>query len=1031
MPLLTALDPRRSLRARFAGVLGGCGLAFAVAGALLVGAYEHAQVQQGVGQALRREAELLDRSLAIILQQRLQLVRQLASQPVLASGLMASGEMRLLLEQLRAQQAELAWLAITDARGQVRVATGALLEGQNLSDEAWFADGLKQPWIGERRGPGRLSGHVPLSSDGLPAQLIDLAAPLIDYQGRRLGVLVARLNWAWLEAQHQALHDDSQRAPGTDSLVLDRRGLVGVGPPALLGRPLALPGLAALQAGGLPQVLDWPDGQRYLTALSSVGGQRGPSANLTVVVRQQERQAFAAADALTHRLVGFGIAAALAFMALSTWLAGRIARPIQALSAAAARMADGSPPGLPPVPAGRRDEVHELHRAMQTLYDELQLRLTAQRHSASRFEQLFHGAPVAIYFTEDGRLTMANAACLQLFGASDVEQLLGKRTSDLIHPDERPLLERRLVRLRELHAGQQVVPLVEHRIVRLDGSVRDVEITALPKTFNGAIGVQVALRDITDRKRSARALAESEARLQLVLRGTGAAVWDWVIGGDLPYLSPTWSALLQLPDGQLPAGRAQWLALMHVDDQPLVEDKLRALASGQIERAEIECRVHAGPLAYRSLLARAFLVRDASGQPERLVGSATDISEIRAAQRLLLQREALLQQTGRIAHVGGWSLDLRTRQVDWTAEIARMHELPEDTVPSFALMQAAFPPEAWRRMRPLVDAAIAKGQPYDLELQVPLRSGAVKWLRITGQPVFAEGRVAGLQGTMQDVTDRRRAEEAVRELNADLEVRVLERTAQLRAANAELDSFAYAVSHDLRAPLRAMSGFSQALLEDHGAALDDEAHAYLDQITLASQRMGALIDGLLTLSRSTRGELRSDEVNLSTLAERALAELRRVDPGLALQADIAPDLLVRGDARMLDAVMRNLIGNACKYTSRSASPWLRLHAVWQDGRRWIEVVDNGAGFDMAHAGRLFKAFARLHRQDEFSGIGIGLATVQRIILRHGGEIEASGAPGQGATFRFWLPDGARPQLAPDMLAATRAKNQPHSDNQPP
>jgi len=1006
LSLLFTLDPRRSLRARFAGVLGGCGLAFAMAGALLVGAYEHAQVQQGVGQALRREAELLDRTLGIILQERLQLVRQLAAQPVLSSGLMDAGEMRLLLEQLRTQQTELTWLAITNERGQVRVATGALLEGQNLADEPWFAEGLKQPWIGERHGPGRLGGQVPLTRDGLESQFVDLAAPLIDFQGRRFGVLVARLNWGWLEALHLALHDDGQRAPGTDSLVLDRRGLVGIGPPALLGRPLDLPGLAALQGGAAPQVLAWPDGQRYLTALSRAGGQRGPGAELTVVVRQQEGQAFAAADALTHRLVGFGAAAALAFMALSIWLAGRIAKPVQALSAAAARMAAGEPPGLPPVPARRRDEVVELNRAMVTLHDELQQRLAAQQRSASRFEQLFQGAPVAIYLSVDGALTMANAACLQLFGASHLDQLLGKRTAELVHPDERPLLARRIARLRELHAGQQAVPVVEHRILRLDGSVRDVEITALPMAVDGTVGVHVALRDITEGKRSAQALAASEARLQLVLSGTGAAVWDWTIGSQTPYLSPTWALLLGLGDGPLPASRAQWLSHVHADDRDALVQRLQAMAAGQIDRAEIECRVHAGSGEPRSLLARAFLVRDAQGQPARLVGSATDISEIRAAQCLLQQREAMLQQTSRMAHVGGWALDLATEQAEWTAEVSRMYGLAEDTAPTLALMRQSYPPEVWARLEALVMQAARQGTAFDVEVPLSLPSPQPRWMRVMGRPLRRAAQPARIEGMVQDVTDRRRAEEAVRELNAQLEVRVLERTAQLHAANAELDSFAYAVSHDLRAPLRAMSGFSQALLEDHGARLDAQARGYLDQITQASQRMGALIDGLLTLSRSTRGELRSDEVNLSALADRALAELRRTEPARVLRADIAPDLLVHGDARMLDAVVRNLIGNAWKYTGRSADPWLQLHAVWRGGRRWIEVADNGAGFDMAHAGRLFKAFARLHRQDEFTGIGIGLATVQRIISRHGGEIEASGVPGQGAQFRFWLPDTA-------------------------
>lgn len=252
------------------------------------------------------------------------------------------------------------------------------------------------------------------------------------------------------------------------------------------------------------------------------------------------------------------------------------------------------------------------------------------------------------------------------------------------------------------------------------------------------------------------------------------------------------------------------------------------------------------------------------------------------------------------------------------------------------------------------------------------------------------------------VAERRRTEEEIRRLNADLERRVDERTAELRAANQELDSFAYAVSHDLRAPLRALSGFSQALIEDHGERLEGEARVYLDQIILASRRMGDLIEGLLALSRSTRGELRHDRVDLSALAERILAELARVEPERRVAWQVEPGLAARCDARMIEAVMRNLLGNSWKYTAHKAQPSIRVYPEWRGAEPFICVADNGDGFDMAHAGRLFQPFQRLHRQDEFPGIGIGLATAQRIVHRHGGVMRAEAKPGEGAKFYFTL-----------------------------
>ncbi|MEW6500019.1 MAG: ATP-binding protein [Thermodesulfobacteriota bacterium] len=258
-------------------------------------------------------------------------------------------------------------------------------------------------------------------------------------------------------------------------------------------------------------------------------------------------------------------------------------------------------------------------------------------------------------------------------------------------------------------------------------------------------------------------------------------------------------------------------------------------------------------------------------------------------------------------------------------------------------------------------------------------------------------RVGGL------VAERKRTLDRLLRLNADLERRVEARTAELKAANQELESFAYAVSHDLRAPLRAMCGFCQALEEDYGKELKGEAHVFLEQITIASRKMGELIDGLLTLSRSTRGELRHDTVDLAAMAHNVRDELAGTEPGRQVAWRIEPGLIARGDARMIEVVMRNLIGNAWKYTARTKEPAIRVFAEEHGGERLFYVADNGAGFDMAHAGKLFQPFQRLHRQEEFPGIGIGLATAQRIIHRHGGRIMAESAPGQGATFCFSLP----------------------------
>lgn len=245
-------------------------------------------------------------------------------------------------------------------------------------------------------------------------------------------------------------------------------------------------------------------------------------------------------------------------------------------------------------------------------------------------------------------------------------------------------------------------------------------------------------------------------------------------------------------------------------------------------------------------------------------------------------------------------------------------------------------------------------------------------------------------------------EEQLRRLNAELEQRVVASTQELRETNRELESFTYSVSHDLRSPLRSIDGFSRILLDRHAQQLDPQARHYLERVRAASQRMGQLIDNLLDLSRIGRSALTPVRVDLSALAERIVADLRERDPERAVEVVIEPRLIAWCDQGLIWVALENLLGNAWKYTGAQPHACIELGCSVSEGGAIYFVRDNGAGFDMKYADKLFAPFQRLHRADEFEGSGIGLATVQRVIHRHGGRIWADAAPGQGATFYFTL-----------------------------
>lgn len=399
--------------------------------------------------------------------------------------------------------------------------------------------------------------------------------------------------------------------------------------------------------------------------------------------------------------------------------------------------------------------------------------------------------------------------------------------------------------------------------------------------------------------------------------------------------------------------------------------------------------------------------RNEAGEVRGYFVHMVDVTEHQAAQaELLRSREkfsrifhaspipiALLAEDGRLLEVN----DALCRESGW-----RREQLLGRTSVEMGFWPSLQEREAWK------EKLVRQGRYEGQELRLIDAAGQPHWVLVSSEILRLDEGPAILSFLM-DITARKRAEEALAQANASLEGRVRSRTAELLAANRELEAFAYSVSHDLRTPLRTLDGFSHILLADYGERLDEEGRSHLRRIRGSAQRLGLLIDDLLRLSRVSRQELRMEKVGLAELAREILDDLAAGDPSRRVETRIcficarAEDCYAMGDPALLRGLLENLLGNAWKYTARTPDAWIEFGCREEEGgARTYFVSDNGVGFDMAHAKRLFMPFERLHHASQFEGTGIGLATAARIVRRHGGEIKATAEPGKGATFSFTL-----------------------------
>jgi PAS domain S-box-containing protein len=563
---------------------------------------------------------------------------------------------------------------------------------------------------------------------------------------------------------------------------------------------------------------------------------------------------------------------------------------------------------------------------------------------------------------------------------------------------------------------------VKFRIERPSGGMRWISARGFPiRDRDGRIYRMAAVaKDITEQVGLERVLREKEAAMT---RGDTLAKLAHIItrpDGSYQSWSDTLPQLVGLDPERVPSSARAWLALVHPDDRNLFRET--SIAAGRKgTRAEVEYRLMRGDGVTINVRQVLDPIRDSANEKgrSRWFNTLQDVTDQKRAQEDL--RESDRRYSDMLANV-----QLLSVMLDRDAKITYCNDYllvltgwRRDEVLGRDWFDIFQPPDKGETRHAFATLLDQKQDARHYESEILVRDGTrrlVRWNNVVLRS--SAGEVIGTASMGEDITERQRAEDEVRRLNSKLEDLVGERTAELQAANRELESFSYSVSHDLRAPLQAIKGYASALQESTASQLDPTDRHYLDRIVSGGAAMDELIGDLLSLSQIARADFVATEVDITALATEALAALRAGEPTRRCEITVRPAMQAHGDPGLLRIVLTNLLGNAWKFSGGREVTFIEVGQLDDAGpMKTFFVRDRGAGFDPAYAQKLFGTFQRLHSHREFPGTGIGLATVLRVIARHGGSVRAEGAVNEGATFYFSLPEPPARAAAPEAAAS--------------